>query len=349
MRHEIVDFASITPARLTAILADRGLLGQETIESIRIAHIHESPTAFVAFLHASYTGHTLPGVPCRFAVKMYKPDVRSTWGAKEIAFYTILVPSVASLPIVPCYDAFIDPQGTVCYCLFADMSDLVGSPLTPAPLITDQLSIASTALAQLHAAFWNHRYIRGALLDETSQIFVEDFSAHPQRAVELFARFHDRIPSRWKTIISTFISTAEQSLLARLRTSPALTLWHSDAHLGNFLFTPEPSHAVYIIDFATCRAWWGARDIAYMLTISLDPVLRRAHEMSILQHYHKQLCSNGISTYTWEQCWEDYRWAALANIRTPLGNRNRPYAWERLERAITAYEDLNCDQLLIAS
>ena len=84
MRHKIIDFVSITPARLTAILADRGLLGQETIESIRIAHIHESPTAFVAFLHASYTGHIVPDVPRRFAVEMYKPNVRSTWGAKEL-------------------------------------------------------------------------------------------------------------------------------------------------------------------------------------------------------------------------------------------------------------------------
>ena len=42
-------------------------------------------------------------------------------------------------------------------------------------------------------------------------------------------------------------------------------------------------------------------------SLQRDLQVRRAHEMEILRHYHRCLIEYGSTTYSWEQCLEDYK------------------------------------------
>ena len=137
-------------------------------------------------------------------------------------------------------------------------------------------------------------------------------------------------------------------LLTRLTAGPALTLTHSDPHLGNVLFPRQPQRdPLYLIDFAFHRPWWGMRDIAFTLTFATDPVQRRAIERDLVEEYYTRLVQAGVVGYSWEQCWQDYRLGIITNVRTPLGNRKQPYVRYRLTRAMQAYIDLDCEAILV--
>src|SRR5262249_43074193 len=100
-----------------------------------------------------------------------------------------------------------------------------------------------------------------------------------------------------------------------------LTLIHGDSHNGNFLL-PKIEGETYLIDrqpfewSLTC--WLGISDLTYMMVHWWFPVFRQRHEKSLLQAYHQELQRCGITNYTWEQLWMDYRLCAIQSLYVPL-------------------------------
>lgn len=73
-------------------------------------------------------------------------------------------------------------------------------------------------------------------------------------------------------------------------------------------------------------------------------------EQKLARHYYDSLLAHGVKNYAWDDCWNDYRWAAIRNLNVPviqwLKGRN-PELWQsNLNRAMAAYEDLGCSELL---
>ena len=75
--------------------------------------------------------------------------------------------------------------------------------------------------------------------------------------------------------------------------------------------------------------------------------LRRSCERQVLEHYLTALREGGVMDYDWSDLWRDYRLSALQNLFVPLGNRRQSWAWDQMERAVLAFEDMACDELLI--
>jgi hypothetical protein len=47
--------------------------------------------------------------------------------------------------------------------------------------------------------------------------------------------------------------------------------------------------------------------VAFLLGASLDPADRRAREHDLVREYHDALAGRGVSGYSWDRCWTDYR------------------------------------------
>lgn len=84
-----------------------------------------------------------------------------------------------------------------------------------------------------------------------------------------------------------------------------------------------------------------------------DVEIRRALELPVLRHYHKCLIGQGITGYTWEQLWDDYRlclmmcvYVATEWCRTELRLDTHQYWMPMLQRTLTAADDLQCMDLL---
>jgi hypothetical protein len=74
----------------------------------------------------------------------------------------------------------------------------------------------------------------------------------------------------------------------------------------------------------------------------------------LLQRYHDQLPAHGVTGYTWDQMWTDYRlmipmgvYIAVEYSRGGL-NTKTEHVWKPfLQRTLTACDDLNCIRPLL--
>ena len=77
---------------------------------------------------------------------------------------------------------------------------------------------------------------------------------------------------------------------------------------------------------------------------------RRSLEQLLLRQYHDRLCENGVSNYSWEQLWYDYRLCVIRKLFHPpwqwASGIHPNIWWNHLERVMSAYDDLNCRELL---
>ena len=94
----------------------------------------------------------------------------------------------------------------------------------------------------------------------------------------------------------------------------------------------------------------GPRDLAYMMTLFWYPEHRARMEETLLRRYHRGLLAGGVGDYTWDECWDDYRWSAIRNIFIPIlqWTRGQPgwLWWSQLEKSLAAFEDLRCVELV---
>ena len=67
------------------------------------------------------------------------------------------------------------------------------------------------------------------------------------------------------------------------------------------------------IDYGNMIFGKALMDVAFFLSTNFHPDFRRAHEHELLSFYHRCLVAGGIeeASFSFEQCWLDYRWQTL--------------------------------------
>jgi hypothetical protein len=120
-------------------------------------------------------------------------------------------------------------------------------------------------------------------------------------------------------------------------------LLHGDFHIWNSFFPKQPKikHSL-IVDWETYKRGFGVYDLAYLLITGLDVSVRRDKEQDFLRRYHNGLQKAGIEKYNWQDCLQDYRLAIVANLFPPIMWQSG----EKVKRAIAAFEDWHCLELL---
>lgn len=105
-----------------------------------------------------------------------------------------------------------------------------------------------------------------------------------------------------------------------------------------------------MIDWQLWHLDVGARDLAFMMALHWYPSRRRELERPLLELYHSALVSYGVVGYTFDDLWLDYRRCTVRNLTIPViwwSRGMKPEAWwHRLECALGAYHDLDCEDLL---
>lgn len=131
---------------------------------------------------------------------------------------------------------------------------------------------------------------------------------------------------------------------------------HGDYRLDNMLFGgPAGPSPLTVVDWQT--AVWGQplTDAAYFLAGAFaDPQVRRMHEEELLRGYHDGLLGYGVSGFSWDDCWTEYRRSSFSTVvmavasamlveRTERGDRMFLTA---LERGCAQVRDLDALELL---
>jgi thiamine kinase-like enzyme len=172
-----------------------------------------------------------------------------------------------------------------------------------------------TALARHHATWWDSEELAAA--DWAAR--VQD-PPNPQALVPALRASWPIIESQFSELLpGPMLDAARRmpdhvvSLMEQL-SEPPLTLLHGDSRLDNFFF----GDGVAVVDWQICGRGRGPYDIGYFLSQSMRPELRKEHERSLLERYHQTLVDNGVSGYSFDDCWTDYRKAVLFVSVYPL-------------------------------
>jgi hypothetical protein len=339
----IANMDQVTPVWLTQVLYESGALPQGRVGAVG-AQVADSNTATAARLEISYSADAPPEAPQSLFVKLGSRRI-------EVDFYQAIVPAMPDSPAPRCYAAGFSPETGRSYLLFDDLSATHTVPegdLPPSLADTERLV---DALARFHAHWWQHPRLRSDIAE-----IAEDVPAYVAGvAQEAFAGFvdllGDRLSAQRRQIYERiFAAWPLPALVARRAAGQHTTLVHGDTHYWNFLAPRDPAaEQVRIIDWAVWHIGVGPSDLAYMIALFWFPERRARMEQDLVRRYHSRLIAQGVAGYSWEQCWLDYRTALIFHLFWPIfWHRYLPQSiwWNTLEKAMLAFEDLGCAELL---
>jgi thiamine kinase-like enzyme len=165
--------------------------------------------------------------------------------------------------------------------------------------------------------------------------------------------FGDRLSPRAMAIAERFktkIIATEDAF-----TTPPITIAHGDLRYDNLFFADSGEMAV--ADWQIIVRARGPYDVGYFMSQSLQPAERKACEMDILRAYHEKLLEHGVTDYSFDQCFDDYRISAMFCLVYPVisggtldlaNQRGVELVQAMLDRSVATILDLDCDELIPA-
>lgn len=346
--------ASLTAERITQLLERAGRLsGEARVASVTDESSRPTLISTMQRLRLDYAGDA-KSAPLQLLVKTPRTDGPVSFigqGRKEAAFYTDVAPLSPAGLLVPCFEAVGAEGDGPTYVLLEDFSAthhvFADWPVAPAREDCERLL---DAYARFHAAWWDHQTLGssvGRFIDDAQR--DRDVASFEERWTRFRAMLGDRLsPERVERYVR--LLRAMPRLFDRYRSRRHLTIVHGDAHVWNALFPNEAADELRIIDWAGWRIDTATDDLAYMMALHWYPERRARLEQPLLRRYHERLVSHGVRDYGFDALLDDYRLSALWHLLIPVwqATAKLPAAiwWSHLERAMLAFEDLRCAELL---
>lgn len=347
----------VTPEWLTQILRANGHLDQGKVVAVQSGGQESLATGGPGFrpshrLEISYSVDAPLSAPSRLYLKAGGGALDKLAGKREVEFYTAIATSMPDSPGLPCYNAVYDPESGAYHLFLEDVSETHVTVEREAPAIEPDVERMLDTLAQFHAFWWEHPRLEEIGLVDAALVKGED-SLDFSGFVDYLG---DRLSAGRRNIYEQVLASLPRLLEERLTTEKGLTLVHDDAHVWNFLL---PRHSekdrVYLVDWEQWGVSAGPHDAAYMIGLFWYPERRARMEKDLVQHYHNRLLEHGVTDYNWDMCWHDYRLFAIRNLMVPLWawaraqSRGRNWGfhrWMQLEKAMLAFQDLECTEIL---
>jgi thiamine kinase-like enzyme len=325
--HRFPDFPAtpehLTAPWLTSVLQTHGLdVEVEALRHHRIGTGQIGQNHRYAITYKDAGGASQQQAPRSVVGKFVSPDATSrTTGllmgiyAKEATFYQQLAPLLQDRMRVPqCWVSEFDAGREATLVLMEDLAPAVqGDQMEACSVATAELAVKE--LAALHGTFWEHD-----LLANTPEL---GDPKDPMRAMILKAlmdqhwpafidRYQDQLTADMITLGNQLTTSIDQWILGR---SGPLTLTHNDYRADNLMITPTWTAAV---DWQTVSVGLAGVDLGYFLGASLLPEDRRANQERLIDLWHQAMLAQGISNYSRDAAWDDYRHGQFAGFVTAV-------------------------------
>lgn len=346
----ITSLSEVTPAWLTGVLRRAGVLADGSVARIA-TEVGATSFCTTVRLRVSYT----PGAagPERLFLKFSLPEhpVSTPESGSEVLFYRHVAPRTPG-PLVRCFDVVFSTERARLHVLLEDLSDTHFSepPSQLPPTHAHCLGIID-AIAAVQAAWWERPPWAVLALRPPDRPALDARIADVRGRVERFMDFLGDRLSPGRRALYRAVLDALPRLYERLLDSRAYTVVHDDLHAGNVLYPRSlDSDSVRLIDWQTWHVDLGPKDLAHMMAVFWFPERRRRLELPLLRRYHECLGASGVQGYTWDACWADYRLCVLRKLFHPAWQWDTGHHpniwWNHLERVWSAFEDLQCTELL---
>lgn len=186
----------------------------------------------------------------------------------------------------------------------------------------EELETALTGIAAVHARWWQSPRLQTASwLTMTSFVSVQEMQGI---ALQSWPSFLSRLSV---PVTPAVVATGEllsrhlQAVCAYLLETPPLTLIHHDFH-GDLMFpTLDGRLGVVVLDWQVTTRAHAAVHVAWLMGGQCEPEDRREHELDLVWTYHALLVEQGVSDYSFDHCWDDYRLSNAPRRRPDLDRR----------------------------
>lgn len=234
---------------------------------------------------------------------------------KEVRFYQEVADTVAIRTPKP-YFADIDPVTHDFTLLLEDMGparggdQIIGCPVEDARVAMDQA-------AALHGPRWADPKLADIpWMSGNPEMAGFLTAAFPQYLAQFRERYEDVLEPEYMAVCVRFAE-----LIERYYTPPPspATVHHLDFRLDNILFEPQGGRwPMAMLDWQSVSAGAGVLDVAYFIGAGLPIEERRKHEADLLAQWLEGLKSYGVTDYSLDQAWRDYRHHMLQGVFTAI-------------------------------
>ena len=272
---------------------------------------------------------------------------------REVLFYRDVAPmSAAYTPKI--YFAAIDGNDFVV--LMEDMSAYeLGDQVKGCTL--EQANAGIQWLGRHHASFWGKandprfEFLPVVSPSYSSEGLAQGCAFGWGPMVELFGHV---VPPHIAALKDQYLA-AVPKLFDWMATEPT-TVIHGDFRMDNLFFRATADQEPLIaVDWQGSLRGRASQDVGYFLSGSLPIELRRAHERELIASWHAILVAEGVTGYSLDDAWEDYRrgvlyvWiiaVVIAGTLDASNERGRAWISEMLARSVAAIDDLDLVSLL---
>ncbi|HYM16595.1 MAG TPA: oxidoreductase family protein [Dehalococcoidia bacterium] len=314
--------AELTAAWLTAALRSGGVIGDGRVTSAAHEVLGQGAGFIgqVARVRLTYAGAPA-AAPATLIAKLpaLEPGARelaALYGLyeREFRFYREMADEI-SFRTARCYYSDGDAEAVRYVLLLEDLSRNGRAGDQVAGCSAAEARLALSQLAVHHARWWEHPRLTEIAWLQPGIDMVNGAmqQSYPQAWAATDALFADRMPQPVRAVLPT-LGERITKLLEPIAQG-AMTMAHGDYRLDNMFFgAPGSDYQLAVLDWQSPNQGWGAYDIAYFLYSNVDTATRRAHEMEMLQEYHRTLTANGVSGYTFDELVEDYKRSLLVSL-----------------------------------
>jgi aminoglycoside phosphotransferase (APT) family kinase protein len=321
--------------------------GVATIDEVTSALLSEILSAPVRQVHASPFAHGNVSASYRLALT-YEGDATGpqTLVAKipsadpalksanvpqargEVGFYRHIAPTV-DVAVPHCFHAAVSDDGERMLLLLEEIA-----PLHPVDQLSgcspQQAVAAAVNVAALHRSTWDRSDVRelpflaplGSSMADLLQAVIT------QRVPDFAKRFS--LDTTDAAILHAYAEALAPWFHGR---TDHFSLLHNDFRIDNLLFAPELSgpRPVVAVDWGTISTGLPGRDLAYLVSTSLEPDDRREHERDIVASYNEALNSAG-QRQTLEETWDDYVYGLFQAVLICVAASTHSAPSDRAER-----------------
>ena len=303
----VIEHGSVRQAEVKAIGAGFGLLSGQA--QVRLSYDRDES-----------------GAPASVVVKMPATVPESVAFAesthayeREIRFYREVAP-ITPIRVPRMFATFLEPADEVYILVMEDLSGLTPGDQV-AGLTRAQVLAAARTIAPLHAQWWNgdqRRALPWVPPVEKQERYLNLSPEHIREAWPAFlADLGEHLPPGGLALGERIIQKLDR-IFAAFHAGPR-TLAHFDYRADNLFFDdPSKEKAVVVLDWQLAMWGLGAYDVARLAGGSLPPAERGGHHSEIVDTWHQGLMAGGVTGYSLEQAWQDYRVSAVMAMLNPV-------------------------------
>ena len=335
--------------------------GHDTAEvvSFSMADVGTGQVGRCIRISMEMTAATAVDVPRSLVGKFTSDDPTSRETSKamntyvtETAFYKHIAPKV-SIRVPRCYYADIDEEGLEHLILMEDMApgkqgDQIGGC---SPEVVRE---AVMQLVGLQVPTWQDKSWYDLLGRVEDGPFADMKGLYNRTMPGFVERYESAMDSRHIEFIKA-IGAAGDCPMFNYDTEYS-SLEHYDYRLDNVLINEGTSPPIVTaVDWQSIRVGKPLNDVAYFMGSAVEPEVRREIEQDILRDYHAALVAGGVSDFSMDDCFREYRKGIYAGFAVSVVAPVLVVRTERGDQMFTAMArryaqmaiDLGADEFLV--